>query len=116
MGMKINHLTNIVDNDMPAIDKEFNNEVQESIKESIRESREERSIRDAMMEVLLNENTRLISLPVLASLFCDILLFRLSSKKEKIGYLTATVNQITIGVNITKEILNGTEFDNNTKG
>ena len=114
MGMKINKLTNI--EHYPDIsDKKFNEEVQESIKESIPDSNAKKSIRDTMMEVLLNENTRLISLPVLASLFCDILLFRLSSKKDKIGYLTATVNQITIGVNITKEILNGTEFDNNTK-
>jgi len=45
--------------------------------------------------------------PVLLSLFTEIMLFRLYGKKNKAGILKATVNQITMAIELTPEDVDG---------
>ena len=88
--------------------KEMGTDFTESIKESIKQ---DEGLRNLVLSMILAENTRLSKYPALTQIFLEVMLFRLESKKNKIGLLKATVNQINIGINITEEIFHEAGLD-----
>lgn len=64
-----------------------------------------KKLRTVIAKELLACDPRLADYRFLLSMFVDLLEFRFNQKKEKIGFLKATINQITVAINVTKEML-----------
>ena len=83
--------------------------IQEMLKKTEEEFEEEAKkldiLKSFIMFKILNNNPRLEHFPGLLALFGEILLYRLQNKKNKVGFVKATINQITVGVDITEEDL-----------
>ncbi len=67
--------------------------------------------RDLVLTLLIVEQPRLSEYPHLLNIFLDILMFRLETKKNKVCMLRATINQINVGINITREVLHENGLD-----
>ena len=50
----------------------------------------------------------------LLEMFVEILFYRWSGKKKKSGYVQATVNQISVGMQLTEEEANAIMLDNDS--
>ena len=72
-----------------------------------------RSFKDVAREKILTENPRLRKLTYLMELFTEILFYRWSGKKKKHGYIQATINQISVGMQLTEEEANAIMLDDN---
>ena len=73
---------------------------------------QELSFNNIAKERILKENPRIGKCPSLLTLFIEILFYRWSSKKKKTGYINATINQISIGIQLTEEETNAIMLDN----
>ena len=71
------------------------------------------SFQELAKEKITKENPRLIGYPNLLNLFVEILFYRWSGKKKKDGYVQATINQISVGVQLTEEESNAVMLDDN---
>ena len=49
------------------------------------------------------ENPRLLGCPNLLEMFTEILFYRWIGKKKKTGHVQATINQITVGLQLTEQ-------------
>ena len=72
------------------------------------------SFQEIAKKRIIEENPRLKGCPSLLKLFTEILFYRWSSKKKKTGYINATINQISIGIQLTEEEANAIMLDNSS--
>ncbi len=70
------------------------------------------SFKELAKDKITTENPRLLKCPKLLELFTEILHYRWSGKKKKSGYIQATVNQISVGIQLTEEESNAVSLDN----
>ena len=61
------------------------------------------AIKLTIMSKIILSDPRLDNLPTLLLLFVEIMMYRLHGKKNKVGILKATVNQISCAVEISQE-------------
>ena len=62
-------------------------------------------IKYTIMSKIILSDPRLNGLPSLLLLFVEIMMYRLHGKKNKVGILKATINQISCAIEITEEDL-----------
>ena len=90
-------------------DKVKEAELQELLKKTEKEKAEEHlkfeQLNGIVLFKLIESNPRLEKYSQLLALFGEILMYRLENKKNKTGFLKATINQITVGIDITEEDL-----------
>ncbi len=89
---------------MPTPENEFNKKTTVFQKSSFQELAKEK---------ITHENPRLLGYPNLLNLFVEILFYRWSGKKKKDGYVQATINQISVGIQLTEEESNAVMLDDN---